>query len=165
MRMSTTFGDWLKFERAARRLSQAAVERAAEISHSHYSKLENNKIPQPQDETRERLHRVFGTTDDDLVTAGVMRTRALRQPGTGREVVIYEYVAAPDGAVGVPIGAGVPSVIAELLDRIEWTRENIDALMPLLRHIARHDAATPSPDRPARTPPAVPESSPARRGS
>jgi transcriptional regulator with XRE-family HTH domain len=67
-----TFGDWLKAQRRLRKLSQRDVESAAGITHSHMSKMENGHIDLPGDETRARIHAALGTSEDDLVAAGIL---------------------------------------------------------------------------------------------
>lgn len=159
MSMNTkTFGEWLRNEREARRLSQAEVERRSGISHSHYSKMENNKIPRPVEETRAKLHAVFGTSDDDLVRAGILRPRSVRSASGGHVTTIYEYDDgdSPTPATVTQERTSIPSEIAELLDAISWTPDNVAAVKPLLEHIVRADAraaslpdASPDPSLPA----------------
>lgn len=66
------FGHWLQVQRASRGLTQREVEEGATISHSHYSRIENGRIGMPDASTRKRIHAVLGTSDDDLVEAGIL---------------------------------------------------------------------------------------------
>lgn len=90
------FGDWLRVERRSRGLTQREVEEAAEISHSHYSKMENGGIKLPAPETRKRIHEVFGTSDDDLVAAGILELRTFRSIDGQRETTLYVPPAEED---------------------------------------------------------------------
>lgn len=70
---TTTYGAWLKWQRNRRKLTQKQVEEAVGVDHSQYSKWENDRnVAQP--DTREKFHAYYGTTDDDLVAAGVLKT-------------------------------------------------------------------------------------------
>lgn len=67
-----TFGKWLKAQRRQHKMVQRDVEAAATLDHSHYSRMENDHIGMPEPETRERIHRVFGSSEDDLVALGLL---------------------------------------------------------------------------------------------
>lgn len=98
-----SYGQWLRIERRARALTQKQVEEAAEISHSHYSKLENEGIKLPEKSTRDRIHKVFGTTDDDLVDAGILQKRVFRSTDGEREVTIYGPAEEEDSREEEPL--------------------------------------------------------------
>ena len=70
-----SFGEWVVMERDKREMSQGDLEAQTGISHSHMSKIENGRVRNPADTTRARFHRVFGTSDDDLVEAGLLTKR------------------------------------------------------------------------------------------
>lgn len=90
-----TFGHWLKMQRAARRLSQSGLARALGMDRSQVAKMESGAIGLPKEETRARLHAYFGTSDDDLVAAGVLA----RLEFAGRPPF---YVAAGDKPPPLP---------------------------------------------------------------
>lgn len=69
---------------------QRDVEERASIDHSHYSKLENDRIEMPEEATRKRIHRVFGTSDDDLVELGILVRMKPPIPGSS------PYYTTPD---------------------------------------------------------------------
>lgn len=70
---SQRFGDWLKRERRARGLRQQDLEVQANLGLNYVSKIERGRVGLPEDDTRGRIHRVLGTSDDDLVEAGILR--------------------------------------------------------------------------------------------
>src|SRR5690606_30474122 len=66
-----TFGDWLKEQRAIRRMTQKDLELAADLGPKYVSKLEAGVIKTPRDDVRARIHAALGTSDEDLVTANI----------------------------------------------------------------------------------------------
>ena len=88
-----SFGDWLVHKREERELSQGRLATASGIARPYITRMESPggvKLPTP--ETRQKLHRVLGTSDDDLVAAGV----AIRKEYPGRDgAVVVEYEPAP----------------------------------------------------------------------
>lgn len=115
-----TIGDWLKREREARRLSQAGLERQAAISDKYVSRIENNKAF-PTDDVRERIHNVFGTTDEDLFKEGIL-TKLMGFDGSP----IYKKSIAPPGTAVEQLQAWLKSGEideAEAEQIVEWRRE------------------------------------------
>ena len=66
------FGHWLKAQRRVRKLTQAGLEAAAGLGDNYVSKVERGELRLPGEDVRERIHRALGTTDDDLVRAGIL---------------------------------------------------------------------------------------------
>lgn len=71
------FGDWLKRERARRKLRQVDLEEAADLSYGQVSKYERGTLMLPGEDVRQRIHDALGTSDDDLVAAGVLSRLSL----------------------------------------------------------------------------------------
>ena len=71
--MALTYGDWLKEARRARGLTQKRVSEVAGMGVSHVSRIENGGIDLPTKATRDRIHEALGTSDDDLVSAGILK--------------------------------------------------------------------------------------------
>lgn len=67
-----TYGDWLRSERRKRGLSQAQLGDLAGKHRTHINRIENSGIDRPDESTRFQIHRALGTTEDDLVAAGVL---------------------------------------------------------------------------------------------
>lgn len=56
------------------------------IDRAHLSRMENDKVGLPLHETRQRIHQVLGTSDDDLHAAGVS-LRSDYTPAPPRDIV------------------------------------------------------------------------------
>lgn len=67
-----TFGHWLRSNRTEKRLSQEALAARIGVDRTYISKVENGGIGTPEVETRKKLHREFGTSDDELVRLGIL---------------------------------------------------------------------------------------------
>lgn len=68
----TTFGDWLRSKRKARRLTQEELAVDAHLNRTYINAIENGRVQLPTADTREKLHRVLGTSDQDLISAGLL---------------------------------------------------------------------------------------------
>lgn len=94
-----TFGDWLKQQREANGYSQGQLAEEVGVHRTYINQLENGQT-WPKPETRAKYHAVFGTTDDDLVRAGVATRKVFRR-SDGSELVRYVPVkrtkAPPSG--------------------------------------------------------------------
>jgi transcriptional regulator with XRE-family HTH domain len=68
-----TFGAWLRNARSNHqpRISQERLAELTGMDRAHLSKIENDRVDLPRFETRLRIHRVLGTSDRDLIDAGV----------------------------------------------------------------------------------------------
>lgn len=164
MSARATFGDWLRDTRESHGYSQSQLANDTDMNRTYIVNLENTPT-WPKPETRARFHAVFRTTDDDIERYGAARKRERPLPN-GRVRVTYEPVVRRGDAPPVAVG-DLPPALAELIKSIEWTEENVEAITPFLKRIARADAQepTPSPDTPARTPREAPASDRAKRGS
>lgn len=67
----STFGVWLKRERLRRNMTQGELEKRAGLSFAYVSRVEKG-TQLPTEDTRRRIHEVFGTSDDDLAGVGVL---------------------------------------------------------------------------------------------
>lgn len=67
----STFGAWLKRERLRRNMTQGELEKRAGLSFAYVSRVEKG-TQLPAEETRQRIHNVFGTSDEDLAEVGVL---------------------------------------------------------------------------------------------
>ena len=75
-----TFGDWVRKQRSDRGWSQSRVAR--ELSRidaeykgdpSYISKLERGDVGTPLLESRERFHKIFHTSEQDLIDLGIVK--------------------------------------------------------------------------------------------
>lgn len=117
----TSFGDWLKAQRAVRRVSQYGLADATGIDRTHIAKMESGSIALPGDATRVRLHEFFGTTDDDLVEAGILE----RIQVGDRPAVYLPATLASRSSAGREGKAedcsDIPSQVLQLLREIRWS--------------------------------------------
>ena len=74
----TTFADWLRTTRESQGYSKNALANASGVDRSHIFKMEKGQIPEPAEDTRQRLHAVFGTSDDELVDGFTAHRRKRR---------------------------------------------------------------------------------------
>ena len=93
-----TFGAWLELQRRRRKLTQRAFGEAAALKPSYISKIENGHIFLPDEETRFRIHAVLGTTEDDLVTAGILERIEPIEPGGPPVYIAAEHITNGDRA-------------------------------------------------------------------
>jgi transcriptional regulator with XRE-family HTH domain len=103
-----TYGEWLKAQRVARGYSQKRVSEGTGIGTTYLSKIESGTVDLPNPELRERVHDFFGTTEDDLVSAGVIAI-----PGRDRRTGALPIVSGDGGQVSAMI-----SEIAKVVDRL-----------------------------------------------
>ena len=89
-----TYGEWLKMQRRRRRMTQVALERAANLSEKYVSRMEN-KGTLPEDDVRERVHTVFGTSDGELAELGIL-DRLVGPDGSVVYVKPERSIPAPD---------------------------------------------------------------------
>lgn len=68
-----TFARWLKARRIERGLTQIELEHDAGLSEKYVSAAERGRVKLPEPETRERIHHALGTTEDQLVEAGLLK--------------------------------------------------------------------------------------------
>lgn len=97
-----TFAGWLKKQRTARRYSQGELANATGIARSYITRIEGGGVTFPEVETRDKMHEVFGTNDDDLVEAGVAVRREVPGPG-GVMIVRYDAAPRPEDIVEVEV--------------------------------------------------------------
>ena len=83
-----TYGEWLRSQRRRRGLSQERLGELAGKHRTHINRIENGGIDLPADDTRAIFHAVLGTSEDDLVAAGILKPVGINHSGP------REYVAA-----------------------------------------------------------------------
>jgi transcriptional regulator with XRE-family HTH domain len=152
-----TFSQWLKATRDGLGYSQGELGALIGMERTYVNELENNPRKWPKPATRARFHAVFGTSDEDLVAAGVATRKEYPRPSGGARVV-YLPAAREAGEAPptvMPSLAGVPAELADMLGRIAWTPEHVAALEPVLRMLVRSTEAISAP-APAGTPAAPP---------
>ena len=160
--MSTplSFGQWLRHTRMAHGLSQAALARKTGMSRTHIIATERNAT-WPRDETRDRLHDFFKTSDEDLVAAGVARRVVYEVPGRPPQVT-YEPTVRRGDQVPVEVAPsleGVPADVVKALGDVDWTDQNREIVLGILATLTRADALAARqthPDRPAELPRDIP---------
>jgi len=80
-------------------MSQVTLEREAKLAQKYVSRIEN-KGTLPEDDVRERVHAVFGTTDADLAELGIM-DRLVAPDGTVIYVRPEVQVPMPDSDLDI----------------------------------------------------------------
>lgn len=77
-----TYGEWLRQERKARRLSQESLGHLVGIGRTHVNRIERGGVHLPDESTRGRIHEALHTSEDDLVASGVLLRVVSREGGT-----------------------------------------------------------------------------------
>lgn len=68
-----TFGEWLKaMRRSHNNMTQQQLADQAGVHRSYIVKIETGKVMLPEEETRQKFHQIFKTSDDDLRHLGVI---------------------------------------------------------------------------------------------
>lgn len=84
MNSTLTYGDWLKAAREDAGMTQKALALAIGLkgddARTYISTLERGKINMPNLENRERIHAVLGTSEQDLIRAGIIEGRVEPAP-------------------------------------------------------------------------------------
>lgn len=144
-----SFDVWLRKMRKRAGLTQAALGDTAGLNRTYINRLEHGASELPKRATRNKLHGVFGSTDDDMIAAGVFHI----DPQTEEEIagpapaVISPPTATAHGEAlaptiylsGVSAGEGqgsgaltvVPEAVAKLMSkmmRLTWDESRIGAL-------------------------------------
>ena len=68
------YGAWMKKARNEKGITQVELATATGIGQTYLSKIESGKVDLPNAEMRDRIHDVLGTSERDLVEAGVIVT-------------------------------------------------------------------------------------------
>lgn len=130
------FGDWLKEQRAIRRMTQTDLEEAASLGPKYVSKLEAGIIKTPRDNVRERIHEALGTSDEDLVIAGIFS----KVTHEGDTVYLPRQSQKGLGVVTVqpqtPLTASyVNEELAQAAEAVRWNQALLDAVLSQIRMI------------------------------
>lgn len=72
MTTRSPYGAWLVSMRKRRRISQQRLADETGIDRGHLSKIERGTVYLPQHETRQRIHPVLLTTEDELIERGIV---------------------------------------------------------------------------------------------
>lgn len=144
-----TFSEWMKRRRKEMRMTQAHLADQAGFTRSYIVTLEGGGVTLPQARTRNRIHRVLGTDDEELQDLGILandeyggeyspnaeKIKQERFPvKIGRFVVSTEPKELPD----------VDEKRANLANRLEsflLTKERYDALVTIMFAFAAEDHA------------------------
>lgn len=112
-----TFGEWLATQRKRRKLRQADLSRDAGVNATYISKIERGDIDLPGEETRAKFHAALGTTEEDLVTAGILERIDSPVAGGLPVYIAADHITPGDRAAAaarmepVRLDAGAPYVI------------------------------------------------------
>lgn len=143
-----TYGQWLKDKRgyrgAANFMSQAALAERVGIDRTHIVQIESGRIGMPDYALRQRIHEVFGTSDDDLRAVGIIRD------AIGRVVPTATAIAEAHAPTIQTSEDPVAERLARL--RLRYSEEQIVQLMDIVAGIIElSEIPTPSsPERPTR---------------
>ena len=111
MEKPTSFRDWLKSAMDELGYTKSSLSRETGIDRAHLRRIENGQIEKPETETREKLHKAFGTSDDDLERMGILIRREYPRPD-GSVHVEYELTAPAVEDIGER------AAIVAMLDRM-----------------------------------------------
>jgi transcriptional regulator with XRE-family HTH domain len=79
-----TYSQWLRSARMRQGLTQEELADRSGFDDSYINKVERGHIKLPTYETRQRIHTVLGTSDDDLRSLGIIRDATFRvEPAVG----------------------------------------------------------------------------------
>src|SRR5690606_36790199 len=109
-------------QRSRLRMSQAEVEKRADLGNRHLSKFENGHYRMPTEDVRLRIHAALGTTDEDLVEVGILRR--MQYQGKTWYVPVRDEGQASQDAPPLPGALGLGEVSTALTDAargITWT--------------------------------------------
>lgn len=67
MKDLSTFAHWMKARRREYGLTQAQLAEQSGLGRTYINAIENGRIKLPQHGTRQKIHEVFDSTDDELV--------------------------------------------------------------------------------------------------
>lgn len=129
-----TFGTWLKEQRALRRMSQVALEERADLSDKHVSKFETGNYGMPTEDVRLRIHEALGTTEEDLVEAGLLRR--MQYQGRVWYVPIRDEGRASQDAPPIPGAlplADVASAFTDAARGMVWTPAMVQAIVQQIK--------------------------------
>lgn len=130
-----SYGSWLRMQRRLHGLRQADLEEKAGLGYSHVSKIERGVLRMPTEEVRQRIHEVLGTSEEDLVNAGVL-TR-LKMGGLS-VLVAANDVDSTDRTIFDPDSPSyhgnirLDDVVDEFADAardVSWTRSMLDTVI------------------------------------
>ena len=142
-----TYGDWLKEQRSRLRMSQAEVEKRADLGNRHLSKFENGHYRMPTEDVRLRIHAALGTTDEDLVEVGILRR--MQYQGKTWYVPVRDEGRASQDAPPLPGALGLGEVSTALTDAargITWTPAMLHAIVQQIKMYGEIQAGMGTPD-------------------
>lgn len=131
-----TYGDWLKEQRAIRRITQTDLEDAAKLGPKYVSKLEAGIIRTPRDNVRERIHEALGTSDEDLVSAGIF-SKITHEGDTvylPRQSQKGLGITTPRTLTGLPTDY-VKEELARAAEDVRWNQGLLDTVIAQIRMI------------------------------
>lgn len=88
-----TFAQWLRRERKAHGLTQLELAQQAGLGRTYVTALESGSVTLPTLQTRLALHHILGTSDDELISIGLLAV----DPVTGDE---YSPSSSPPSSEG-----------------------------------------------------------------
>lgn len=143
----SSIGHWLRSARKAKGLTQEELANGSGLTRPYIGSLERGKIALPQQRTREKLHHVLGTTDDELEDLGLLardefgaeyaptaerRKEADKTPRRG-------LVIPPVGPDEMPDAEERREDLARLLGSFHLTERRFDALSTIMTSFAVGD--------------------------
>lgn len=134
-----TFGKWLRDQRRVRDVTQSELSAKANLAYGQVSKYERGVLKLPTEDVRDRIHAVLGTSDDDLVDAGVLRwlhvgERSIMVPADGDDPT-----PVVDGVV--PFG-DVVNQITEAARGMQWTPNMLETVLLQIRQLHKMQSGT-----------------------
>lgn len=117
-------------------MTQTDLEEAASLGPKYVSKLEAGIIKTPRDNVRERIHEALGTSDEDLVIAGIFS----KVTHEGDTVYLPRQSQKGLGVVTVqpqtPLTASyVNEELAQAAEAVRWNQALLDAVLSQIRMI------------------------------
>lgn len=141
----TTYAQWLKAMRREKRMTQQDLAEATGMARTYLSAVEGGKVRMPKSPNRERIHRVFGSSDRELEDLNL-----IAWDGFGNEIVpegdapLIERREAGDEdklPAGMSPGAWVATSdsaarISALVRLVAWSPDReYDVTKTLLRYV------------------------------
>lgn len=122
------FSKWLRTQRIRNGLTQMELQQKTDLGDKYISHLETGRVPRPQEETRKKIHRALGTSDEDLAQAGILERI---DTGSG-----YIYIWPIDSTPAPrPMRNEEPMELSQVMSEIECRAKETEITRSMLESI------------------------------
>jgi len=136
-----TYAEWLRAARKRNNYTQGQLGELAGLGRTYINTLENGGVQLPTKETRDKIHGVLGTSDEELIDRGVYVVNAF-----GEDVVPDDEEPEPvrtevvvRGAVDEAVRQAFFADLMERARRVRWDEERILYVLGLLDNMLTLD--------------------------